>query len=294
MKLIIFRGLPASGKTTYAQRLQEGRGDHVKRVNRDDLRDMIDNGIWSKGREKEIIKLRDYLIRDYLMKGYDVISDDTNLSEKTYLHIRNIGVECGAEFELQDLRNVPLLDCIERDSKRENSVGKKVIMRFYNDYIKKEDKSLIANQERNYGLKNCIISDIDGTFAYMNGRSPYDYSKVDTDLPNLHLSYILDLLCDSKYERTELIFLSGRKYECFDITEKWLARYINVPFQLLMRKDRDDRPDEIIKEELYNEHIKDKYNVLAVFDDRPKVIRMWKKLGLFTCDVNRQDPRIDF
>jgi hypothetical protein len=46
-----------------------------------------------------------------------------------------------------------------------------------------------------------------------------------------------------------------------------------------MRPEGDTRPDEVVKRELYKEHIKGKYNVIAVFDDRAKVCRMWNELG---------------
>ncbi len=49
---------------------------------------------------------------------------------------------------------------------------------------------------------------------------------------------------------------------------------------LLMRAPGDSRRDSIVKRELYEKHIKGKYNVVAVFDDRPSVIReCWQALG---------------
>lgn len=47
-----------------------------------------------------------------------------------------------------------------------------------------------------------------------------------------------------------------------------------------MRSDGDDRRDDIVKKELYDNHIKGKYNVKYVFDDRSRVIDMWRKEGL--------------
>ena len=40
-----------------------------------------------------------------------------------------------------------------------------------------------------------------------------------------------------------------------------------------MRSEKDYRSDEIIKEELYNQYIKDKYYCIAIFDDRDRVIK---------------------
>ena len=58
-KLLMLRGLPASGKSTYAKELAD-KG--WIRVNKDDLRAMLNNSNWSKGNEKRVLKLRDDII----------------------------------------------------------------------------------------------------------------------------------------------------------------------------------------------------------------------------------------
>jgi len=54
-----------------------------------------------------------------------------------------------------------------------------------------------------------------------------------------------------------------------------------------MRKHGDYRPDDIVKKEMYDAFIKDQYNVLGVFDDRLKVVRMWEGLGLWVFNCNQ-------
>jgi hypothetical protein len=49
-----------------------------------------------------------------------------------------------------------------------------------------------------------------------------------------------------------------------------------------MRKTDDFRKDSIIKEEIYQENIEGKYNVLCVLDDRNQVVDFWRAKGL-TC-----------
>lgn len=56
-----------------------------------------------------------------------------------------------------------------------------------------------------------------------------------------------------------------------------------------MRTNNDNRSDEIVKRELYEKNIKNKYNVRFVVDDRPKVVRMWRSLSLFVFDVNQRN-----
>ncbi len=53
--LLMLKGLPASGKSTYARKLVADSQSHKrkwKRANKDDLRAMIDDSNWSKTNEK--------------------------------------------------------------------------------------------------------------------------------------------------------------------------------------------------------------------------------------------------
>ena len=89
-KVIIMRGLPGSGKSTYAKQLVAEAANIYKRINRDDLRAMLDNGHWTKGNEKFVKQVRDLLIVKALEEGKHAIVDDTNLSPTTEAHIRQL------------------------------------------------------------------------------------------------------------------------------------------------------------------------------------------------------------
>ena len=56
-----------------------------------------------------------------------------------------------------------------------------------------------------------------------------------------------------------------------------------------MRNTADTRKDSIIKKEIYDAHIKDKYYIELVLDDRDQVVRLWRSLGLPTFQVNYGD-----
>ena len=60
-KVIMMRGLPGSGKSTYAKSLLAETPNAYKRINRDELRAMFDNSHWSKGNEKYVKQVRDLL-----------------------------------------------------------------------------------------------------------------------------------------------------------------------------------------------------------------------------------------
>lgn len=268
-ELLVLKGLPASGKTTRAKELVS---QGWKRVNKDDLRAMIDYSVHSKKNEEYIRKAEADLVKLYLSKGHNVVVDSTNFAYEDYW--KEIAGQHFADFRVEFL-DTPLLECIERDAKRgDKAVGAKVIQGMYDKYLKPEKIS-------NGALRHnpCYIFDIDGTLAHMENRGPFDYDKVDQDSLDIDVAMMLRFLHMGGH--TIFIF-SGRDSSCREKTEDWIAR-MNLPHHgLYMRAEGDTRNDSIIKKELYEQNIKGKFHCLGVFDDRNRVVDMWRSLGL-TC-----------
>jgi hypothetical protein len=65
-----------------------------------------------------------------------------------------------------------------------------------------------------------------------------------------------------------------------------------VPTEFYMRAADDHRPDWQVKSDIFDEKIAGRYNILGVFDDRPRVGQMWRDKGLFTFMVG--DPYNNF
>lgn len=103
------------------------------------------------------------------------------------------------------------------------------------------------------------------------------------------LSYRLsDNISCSKLEREELEQLIKDSYSNSYVRDVRVIRCIRSGKESFKKRKKGDfRSDEIIKKEIYDNHIKDNYNVLGVFDDRLKVIRMWEKEGLFVFNCNQ-------
>ena len=130
------------------------------------------------------------------------------------------------------------------------------------------------------------LCDIDGTLAcHKENRSPYDESKVLFDKPLPTVEIIKSLITTGQ----RVIYFSGRTDKCRADTIEWLNNHVPtvLPLELYMRNAGDNRNDAIIKEELYNTYIKDKYEVVGVFDDRLRVCKMWYDLGLFVFNYNQ-------
>ena len=286
-KLIATRGLPGSGKSTWAEKyVLEHEAGTVLRVNRDSLRAMCHAGRWRGDKtERYIRQLRDRVIDVGLSWGQEVIVDDTNLVATTMEHLRQMASQWDVDFEIKDFTDVPLDTCIERDLRRTNSVGEKVIRRMYRQYLAQK----VEAPEFDSDLPDAIIVDVDGTLAINDGhRGHYDFSEVGRDKPN---QPIIDLVADRlwRWGEVDILVFSGRDESCGTATALWLARY-GVPYhKLYLRKTGDKRKDAVVKREMYEEHVRGKYNVLYVIDDRNQVVEMWRSLGLTVLQVAEGD-----
>ena len=287
MKLIITKGLPGSGKTHWSKEQIDKNHGNYKRINRDDLRNMIDNDKWSKNNEKFIKSAQIELARMFLNNNKNVIVDDTNLSQKTVDSWRDFAKSMDAEFEIKDFTDVPLTECIKRDQKRPNYVGEKVIKRMYNEFLSPPTPRPVHNPN----LPNVVVTDLDSTLALHNGRSPYDGHLCESDTLNESVWRMIQCLYDS-FTVEKIIIVSGRPGENEQQTRNWLSQNKVFCHHLYMRGIGDKRPDDVVKEEIYNNYIKDKYNVIAWFDDRLRVCRVVHKLGLPLFRVG--DPELDF
>lgn len=130
---------------------------------------------------------------------------------------------------------------------------------------------------------DAYIVDIDGTISNHDGqRGHYEYDKVSGDKPIWPvIEVVKSLMATTGFP----IFVTGRMDEknVRRDTENWIEQYIGLypgTYPLFMRTEGDYRPDDIVKKEIYDTVIKDKYNVFLVLDDRTRVVNMWRSLGL--------------
>lgn len=292
LKILILVGIPASGKSTWSSDYVRKNPNWV-RVNRDDFRKMLKNAqICEPKIEDMITDLMKTTITKCLTRKLNVIIDNTNLKQKyikdfieTFKYVADI------DYRVFD---ISLDKAIERDNNRDAKVGEGVIKKMYKDYqilldsfdfqpVNMVDRPhLTPNYESE--LPDAVIFDIDGTIALMGNRDPYDWFRVYKDDINKIVSEQIEF---HKSKGRKIIIVSGRDAICKGITEEWLDFY-NVYYDvLLMRNEKDHRKDTVVKKEIYENHIKDKYNVLAVYDDRLQVLDMWYENGLFTFNVNQ-------
>ena len=127
--------------------------------------------------------------------------------------------------------------------------------------------------------------DTDGTTAHHN-RSPYDYARCYTDSPDANMRMLLTIIYEqSAFDHIQIIGMSGRPDTWRTMTIDWYKQN-HIPFdEFHMRAAGDSRNDADVKQEMVDEHIRGKYNVLMWFDDRDRVVRRLRKLGIKTSQV---------
>ena len=273
-KVIVLRGLPASGKSTWAKDYVERNPGWI-RVNKDDLRTMLHNGVWSKENESVVLEVRDSIIVSALQGGVSVVVDDTNFSSKHVTDITELAKTYGAYVEVKDF-DVELEECLKRNAERTGSarVPDKVIIDMYQKYVLPAKPKLARDASK----PKAIVVDLDGTLAIHTDRAPFEFMKCSSDDVNPSVLSCVSAMSLAGYMP---IFVTGREDLCKEQTMDWLTDKCKIgTFLIYMRKAGDNRKDSLVKEEIYKEYILPNYFVEFVLDDRQQVVDHMRELGL--------------
>lgn len=295
-RLLITRGLPASGKTTFARKLQP----EVVRVNRDDLRRMLHGRrLRTQHAEAQITQAQRAAVEALLRARGSVIVDDTNLRARTVREWAEMAARYHASFEVHDFTDVPVDECVRRDAGRpeDERVGEESIRRMHARHLAGRNLPLPVPFAEPGGpgviyapdaeLPPVVLVDIDGTVALMGHRSPYAWDRVGADEPNPAVITAVRAMHAAGHA---IVFCTGRDEACRAETEAWLELFVDVPYEgLFMRPEGDSRKDSIVKREIFDREVKDRWRVVGVFDDRQQVVRMWRQLGLTVFQVAEGD-----
>ena len=138
-------------------------------------------------------------------------------------------------------------------------------------------------------MKKIVIFDLDGTLALIDDRRKistkpngkmdwdkfFDPKNINLDKPNIPVIKMAQLLASTDHQ---IVIFSGRSDVTIHTTKSWLNKH-KVPFDIIkMRPVKDFTPDDVLKQNWLNVIGKD--NVLCTFDDRNKVVDMWRQNGI--------------
>ena len=138
-----------------------------------------------------------------------------------------------------------------------------------------------------------FIFDLDGTLALieerrsrarlsngkMNFNVMFDPRLINLDEPNWPVINSFKALKQAGFQ---VGIFSGRSNRTEEATKAWLANYGVEPDLMVMREDGDYTPDDQLKSAWLVKYFGNGSEVEAIFDDRQKVVDMWREMGI-TC-----------
>lgn len=292
--ITLTRGLPASGKTTWARQWLTLGPQPRMRSNRDDLRASLfgQHGVLDHTAEQFITGMQRHAVREFLTGGGHVVVDDMNLRLKYARAWADLAASVGADFFVVDFPQ-PLDVLIARDAARaaagERGVGEDVIRGLYARFRAPWPDVTATPVSGAAGglyvpdpsLPPAWLVDVDGTLADNTARDPFAWHLVGQDgLIEPVARMVRALATDAR-----IVVMSGRDEVCSDATRVWLAEH-QIPMDaLFMRKAGDMRRDAVVKRELFEAHVAPRWNVLGVIDDRQQVVDAWRAMGLMCAQV---------
>lgn len=128
--------------------------------------------------------------------------------------------------------------------------------------------------------REAYIFDLDGTVCDERHRNKFAIAKdwdnyhrlLDGDLPIEQVVKIMHTLNESAW----IILLTARPEKYREMTLAWIDKH-GIPCQELhMRPDGDYRTSPELKLEIFTQRIEPEYDVIAVFEDRLDVVKMWR------------------
>lgn len=291
--IVITIGISNSGKSTWANEEWKKAPHKTVIINRDKIRELLFGFREDQMQEyhqhpdifkleKQVTKYEDTLIHEALNENKTVIVDATHLRAEYIERFKFWNVPTSIKWF-----DVMLKEALTRNMGRTRQVPEEFMKKQYNQYVGLRNNFVWNYEptiiELDNSLPGVYLIDIDGTIAHHNDkRSPFDWKNVGIDTVCPNLQPVLRVMNNNP--GTYLIFVSGRDAVCRLETQEWLNRHNLDNTPLLMRAEKDMRPDWQVKEEIWRD-LATKYNILGLFDDRLQVVRRARSLGLKVFNV---------
>lgn len=151
-----------------------------------------------------------------------------------------------------------------------------------------------ASQDLNY-LKDCCKPE---KYCNVHTGRPFKpnwdkfHAECVNDILNVPISNVFHAMVYA-YDHNHVQIWSGRSDIVEKETREWLERklvYFSIfDIVLRMRAHGDNTPDDILKETWLRELQADGVNVMMAFDDRQKVVDMWRRNGIVCAQVSPGD-----
>jgi predicted kinase len=288
--LVLVRGLPASGKTTWARALVASRRPGtILRVNRDDLRRSMADPSYSApvdAVERRISDAEWRLVRGALLDRVDVVVDATNLRASVARRWRALAEACGAGWRVEEV-DTDLEECVRRDAARPplERVGEETLRDLHARFVDPETGRLprLGLPPRLSSVAGAPYRPVPGTPSAVLVVAEGMVSPESPDVPDAAAVEVVRALAAAGHR---VIAVSARAEDERAAVGDWLARHLAVPVEvLLLGAPRKRQRDVTAVLGLFDAHVRDHYSVVGVVEGRPAAARAWREAGLAVIGV---------
>lgn len=301
-QIILTRGLPGSGKSTYAREWVAADPDNRANISRDDIRMKLFGEWYPKQnrseKENAVTHQQHLLIRKAIAEGKTVMVDDTNLNPKVFSTFGNLASELNVPLSHMDF-SITVDESIRRQNGREKPVPADAIRKMAREYMGPNGEfHLFPNT---YPVKPFITPDSrQATIAFDADGTLVDVSSIShlvrgayKDFDRFHRSSlwspanqdVVSLAQEAVERGFKVIVVTAREELYRDVTQAWMDKN-GVPYEnIFMRGLGDRRPDYIAKRYMFEE-INKHYDVVHFVDDRYDIAEVWKSHGIETTIVS--------
>lgn len=307
MSNIIFtRGLPASGKSTWAKAWVAADPENRVRINKDTIRHELfgDATRHDKTASGLVAAEENNQIQKAVKAGKDIILDNTYVITpqvtKKLKFLRNLkGVQNITHRDFP----ITLEEAKRRNSQRERQVPEEIMDGFSKFLGPKGQFPVFPGTYPTTPVvlpetKNPTYAfDMDGTLVDTRDVVHWVQRDKDRDYDSFHRlsefspanESVKAIALSAKKRGYSVIITTARSEDYRETTQKWLDDH-NVPYDnIFMRPRTDSRPDYFIKKDMFA-IITEHYRILKVVDDNPQAIQAWKEVGASVIEIPYNPP----
>ena len=290
------RGIQGIGKSTYARHIRETQ--NYVRVSKDELR-LMESSSYDSSNPTLVDDTMHGFIQSAINLELNVIVDNTfcftkHIDDIIYKYHAYANIEIVSfpnDIERAIVQNSfrsggAFIDptIIQSFSKAYNQSttvlegrGYEKDTEYYNGMgllVYKIPKKIPTEYTGNNVMIPAVVFDIDNTLAIKGRRQTYDFAKCELDIPIVSTKLVLKALNNL---HLKILFVTGRSDNYRTETSNWINNNLGVnanEFNLFMKPASESKMrDSVAKEKIYVNHLQDKYNIVAWFEDSQKVIK---------------------
>jgi predicted kinase len=294
-RLVVLQGLPASGKSTAARKAQENAPGRVAVVNNDSISYTL-TGEEYAGHIKNMPAILSNIRKVMLIEALQtpeitlIIVDNTNLNYQTVEEYIALAAAFGAEFCIEDsFLEVPIEECIRRDSLRVAPVGENVIRRMHSNLSKRMQRrkfTPVVSQNTRQKEKAMII-DLDPVLRWLRDARAQDWANIyRRKLP----SPAIELAKSLHNAGVTIIGVTSLSEKYAPEANVWVNVHVIPGMTLYMHEISDSYRSMMSKHAAYYNYIRPKYDVIGVIGEKEEVVHVWKNIsGLPTFNISFGD-----